>query len=65
MCIRDRVRTAYGAVLGAGSILRSDVVTENSLTVVGGMQSLSAPFEAENYRAVSYTHLDVYKRQPP
>ena len=47
------VRTAYGAVLGAGSILRSDVVTENSLTVVGGMQSLSAPFEAENYRALN------------
>ena len=44
------VRTAYGAVVGAGSILRSDVRIENSLTVVGGMQSIAQPFAPDEYR---------------
>ena len=44
------VRTAYGSVVAAGSILRSDVRTEDTLTVVGGMQSLSQAFEPDSYR---------------
>ena len=47
------VKVAYGAVVGAGSILRSDVVAEDTLTVVGGMQSVTQPFEAESYRGLN------------
>ncbi|MCA0436802.1 MAG: UDP-N-acetylglucosamine pyrophosphorylase [Actinobacteria bacterium] len=47
------VRVAYGAVVAAGSILRSDIPQENSLTVVGGMTSMSQPFEPEGYRGLN------------
>lgn len=47
------VRTAYGAVVAAGSILRSDVHAEDSLTVVGGMQSITQPFQPDGYRSLN------------
>ena len=34
-------------------ILRSDIPQETSLTVVGGMTSMSQPFEPEGYRGLN------------
>lgn len=44
------VQVAYGTVAGAGSIIRHDVFTENTLTVVGSPPSMNRPFAAEEYR---------------
>ena len=50
MCIRDRFYYQYGGI---------------QLVVIDGIADLvkSANDEAESVAAVSYTHLDVYKRQ--
>lgn len=48
------VQVAYGATIGAGSILRSDVSTENSLTVVGPPPSMSeSDYSGREYRGIN------------
>lgn len=47
------VEVAYGAVVGAGSVLRSDVVQEDSLTVVGAPASATQPFATDSYRSLN------------
>ena len=53
MCIRDRVtHRAFG----------SGVVSK--IQPMGGDALLEVEFETAGTKPVSYTHLDVYKRQP-
>jgi UDP-N-acetylglucosamine/UDP-N-acetylgalactosamine diphosphorylase len=47
------VHVAYGTVVGAGSVLRSDVHTEGTLVVVGPPPSLIQPYSAGEYRAIN------------
>lgn len=48
------VQVAYGATVGAGSILRSDVVQENSLTVVGPPPSMTeSDYSGREYRGLN------------
>jgi UDP-N-acetylglucosamine/UDP-N-acetylgalactosamine diphosphorylase len=44
------VNVAYGTVVGAGSILRSDVPAEDTLVIVGPPPSMNQPFVPEEYR---------------
>lgn len=46
------VQVAYGTVVGAGSIVRHDVLTEDTLTVVGSPPSMNRPFGADEYRSL-------------
>ena len=56
MCIRD----SYSSAAIAAREMKSDrIVIVDSLTTAAGLH-----FLVERARAVSYTHLDVYKRQP-
>ena len=72
MCIRDRIVTA-GIGLAAYihhvdtvtlgrkvSVYRLDV---SKLTVGEAQQKISEAFQNKKITSVSYTHLDVYKRQ--
>lgn len=47
------VQVAYGTVVGAGSILRSDVPKPDQLIVVGPAQSMQMPFVADDYRGLN------------
>ncbi len=48
------VQVAYGATVGAGSILRSDVLAENSLTIVGPPPSMSeSDYSGREYRGIN------------
>lgn len=48
------VRTAYGAVVAAGSLVRSDIREENSLTIVGPPPSMTQPdFTGREYRGIN------------
>jgi len=44
------IYVAYGTVVGAGSILRSDVPAEDTLVIVGPPPSMNQPFVPEEYR---------------
>ena len=55
MCIRDRV--------GAGVAILWAVKRTRSRWDVGTMQRATVPIVAASILSVSYTHLDVYKRQ--
>ncbi|WP_168582899.1 UDP-N-acetylglucosamine pyrophosphorylase [Gephyromycinifex aptenodytis] len=44
------VEVAYGTVVGAGSVIRRDVLTEDTLTLVGAPPSMNRPFAADDYR---------------
>ena len=77
MCIRDRVLTVTSGKGGVGKT----TVTANLATALAmlgkrvtaidadiGLRNLDVVMGLENrivYDPVSYTHLDVYKRQPP
>ena len=78
MCIRDR--NVPGLLMAAARINVPTVFVSGGPMLAGHVQgkkrSLSSMFEAvgsyaagtmteEEVRAVSYTHLDVYKRQDP
>lgn len=43
------VRVAYGTVVGAGSIVRDDIVTENELHLVAPPATMSRPLDARGY----------------
>lgn len=47
------VQVAYGTVVGAGSILRSDVVKPDQLIVVGPPATMQTPFVADDYRGLN------------
>ncbi|MEI2778204.1 MAG: UDP-N-acetylglucosamine pyrophosphorylase [Tetrasphaera sp.] len=47
------VQVAYGATVGAGSILRSDVIREDSLTIVGPPPSMTQDAASAEYRAIN------------
>ncbi len=47
------VQVAYGTVVGAGSILRSDVPKPDQLIVVGPPSTMQAPFVADDYRGLN------------
>lgn len=47
------VQVAYGTVVGAGSILRSDVPVEGQLVVVGPPPSIHQPFTKGAYRTIN------------
>lgn len=47
------VQVAYGTVVGAGSILRSDVVKPDQMIVVGPPATLQTPFVADDYRGLN------------
>ncbi|MBK7721718.1 MAG: UDP-N-acetylglucosamine pyrophosphorylase [Austwickia sp.] len=47
------VQVAYGTVVGAGSILRSDVPKPDQLIVVGPPPTMQAPFVADDYRGLN------------
>lgn len=47
------VHVPYGATVGAGSILRSDVVREDSLTIVGPPPSMTQDAAAAEYRGIN------------
>ena len=47
------VQVAYGTVVGAGSILRSDVPVEGQLVVVGPPPSIHQPMSKGAYRAIN------------
>lgn len=44
------VSVAYGTVVGAGSILRSDVIREDSLVIVGPPPSVNEPYTLDEFR---------------
>ena len=63
MCIRDRVYEARGiSARGYHRVLK----TARTIADLAGEEWIQKEHlsEAFGYRAVSYTHLDVYKRQP-
>lgn len=47
------VQVAYGTVVGAGSILRSDVPKAGQLIVVGPPATMQTPFVADDYRGLN------------
>ena len=63
MCIRDRISTRDSYV-NSTDYSNFGIYTQNSIS-----QDIELPIETERYKiedatyAVSYTHLDVYKRQ--
>ena len=61
MCIRDRAIAGYKAQHGLPVLdaAREEAVVEKNLAALGAREKAMAPY----YEAVSYTHLDVYKRQ--
>ena len=64
MCIRDSPEDGF-----AGMEIRGDLLTDKenagaALLVACKEVKTSDPVQIGSYRAVSYTHLDVYKRQP-
>ena len=70
MCIRDRVDTI--AKLTPDSVITvTGKVVENDYVKMGGVEMIPESIEIESMadalpivrKAVSYTHLDVYKRQ--
>ena len=60
MCIRDRYNTIRGKKL---NIFTSNVVRAYVIVFVIGIFLVAAQLTSEKIYAVSYTHLDVYKRQ--
>ena len=74
MCIRDRSFPVDGVVVEGSSAVDESALTGESLPVdkepgdkvaaASLNKSGSFIFEASRVGAVSYTHLDVYKRQP-
>lgn len=44
------VQVAYGTVVGAGSVIRRDVLTEDTLTFVGSPPSMNRPFTNDDFR---------------
>lgn len=47
------VHVGYGTIVGAGSVLRSDVPSENQLVVVGPPPSLHQPWTPGEYRSIN------------
>ena len=54
MCIRDRLGLALLAV---------PILLVVALVSIAGLKRRVGDLESQVYRPVSYTHLDVYKRQ--
>ena len=65
MCIRDRIQIVYGN--GLDNYDEVGKINVGAAIIVRGTLVLTPdakqPFEIQAAEAVSYTHLDVYKRQ--
>ena len=63
MCIRDRVEAVLGqrSVVQCGHVLVHQVV--DGIVPEGVLAAVSLDLCAVRFAPVSYTHLDVYKRQ--
>ena len=55
MCIRDRAYAAFGKVVEGMDVVNKIAETATDYS--------DRPSEEQRMEAVSYTHLDVYKRQ--
>ena len=66
MCIRDREEGTVDAPIGRSPVDRKKMAVEpkNGKRAVTHYKVLSHLNHQVNHIAVSYTHLDVYKRQP-
>ena len=57
----------YNSVIGSGVVIEEGTVVRDSIimsgTRIGRNCTIDKAIVAENVAAVSYTHLDVYKRQ--
>ena len=60
MCIRDRAAAAIVVLGGYAATLRADFV-QGIVMLAGVIALIAAVIRCD--QAVSYTHLDVYKRQ--
>ena len=68
MCIRDRADVTGGAGIGSGEnadYTGTITISGGVVYAVGGADSLSIGGGGRGVGPVSYTHLDVYKRQHP
>ena len=59
MCIRDRFQDA------SFEIHRGEILGFAGMVGAGRTELISSIFGLDRYTPVSYTHLDVYKRQGP
>ena len=65
MCIRDRLNPTSVNIqtIVLGNILAIDPADILQLTIIGILSIIVLFFKWKDLMAVSYTHLDVYKRQ--
>ena len=63
MCIRDRFEVKDTGVVQHVTMVDEEKPAEK--TPEGGKPVSDSPKTGDNTNPVSYTHLDVYKRQPP
>ena len=51
-------------MLSANLVENDAIAVGDTLTITEGVQDVDQTLVTRTYTAVSYTHLDVYKRQP-